>query len=270
MSSQYTVVQYIPDPAADERINVGVIVWDSDQVRSQFLNNWKRVRSFTSDDTGFLENFADEVSLLTLDPLPLLKNNEERKLDAKRLETMIASWAHCIQFTASRGSLKDAKALLKEVAPIFLREPPPSAKRARGRRTAASKAINSLLSAVGERSIEKPENFVTRYPVVGGDLADHRFDVGLKNGKLCSVAQALSFEINVQALRREIDATAWMLDDVGKKRPDLPLSVCVFRPKTQEQKKLYEEASGIFQGLNSEVVTESQFSTWAREQAKLI
>ena len=35
MSSYYSVVRYVPDPVADERINVGVVVFGSDYFRHQ-------------------------------------------------------------------------------------------------------------------------------------------------------------------------------------------------------------------------------------------
>jgi hypothetical protein len=36
MVCYYTIVQYYPDPIADERINIGVMVFGDDQVRSRF------------------------------------------------------------------------------------------------------------------------------------------------------------------------------------------------------------------------------------------
>src|SRR5579885_3191655 len=40
MASFYTVVQYVPDPVADERINAGVIVFSRDRVAARFVKNW--------------------------------------------------------------------------------------------------------------------------------------------------------------------------------------------------------------------------------------
>ncbi len=46
MASFYTVVQYVPDPVTDERVNIGVIVAAEDTVQSRFLSNWRRVKQF--------------------------------------------------------------------------------------------------------------------------------------------------------------------------------------------------------------------------------
>jgi Protein of unknown function (DUF3037) len=46
MVSRYSVIRYVPNPSADERINIGVLVSDEQEVRVRFLQNWERVRCF--------------------------------------------------------------------------------------------------------------------------------------------------------------------------------------------------------------------------------
>jgi Protein of unknown function (DUF3037) len=36
MASKYSVIQYVPDPIADERINIGVIAFDNQNIRTLF------------------------------------------------------------------------------------------------------------------------------------------------------------------------------------------------------------------------------------------
>ena len=59
MTSHYSIVQYVPDPIADERINVGVIATgENGTVRVRFLGHWQRVHQFGRGDVSFLQEFA--------------------------------------------------------------------------------------------------------------------------------------------------------------------------------------------------------------------
>ena len=50
MPSRYTLIQYRPDPASDERLNIGVIAWDADGAHVVFVESWEHVRLFTGQD----------------------------------------------------------------------------------------------------------------------------------------------------------------------------------------------------------------------------
>src|ERR1700682_5257485 len=64
MPSHYSIVQYVPDPISDERINVGVIATgDGGAVRVRFLNHWQRVRQFGLRDVSFLQDFARRIEI---------------------------------------------------------------------------------------------------------------------------------------------------------------------------------------------------------------
>lgn len=268
MTAHYTVVQYVPDPTAEERVNVGVITWDEERLVSRFLSNWRRVRAFAGEDIGFLREFAKSVTSVTSDQSCLPEMGP--RLDQERLRKIIGEWNQSIQFTNSRGSLKSVERLVDDLASVFLREPHLKHRQPRSRRTAASKAAKSLLAAMEERSVDEPRRYIQRDHTVKGKWLDHQFDVALANGKLYSAAQALSFEINESDLRKEIDATLWAIDDVRKKHRTLPLAVVVLRPRSRQQEKLYEQAVTVFEGFHTEVVPESMLKVWARDQARSI
>lgn len=54
MASRYSIVQYVPNPITDEWINIGVVAFDDNDVRVQFVNNWGRVQAFGREDINFL------------------------------------------------------------------------------------------------------------------------------------------------------------------------------------------------------------------------
>ena len=112
MTARYTVVQYVPDPMAGERINFGVITWDDEAICSRFVTDWRHVRSFGKEDIGFLRDFVDAVAGATSKQLGLPAIGETEELDSSRLEKMIGTWGYSIQFAEPRGSTKNAEALL--------------------------------------------------------------------------------------------------------------------------------------------------------------
>ena len=61
MAAFYSVIQFVPDPVADERINAGVVVFDGEKVRAHFIDNWGRLQRFGNKDVGFLKQFAREL-----------------------------------------------------------------------------------------------------------------------------------------------------------------------------------------------------------------
>ena len=49
MPSRYSIIQYVPNPIADERIHIGVLAFDENLVKVSFLKNWQRVKDFGGD-----------------------------------------------------------------------------------------------------------------------------------------------------------------------------------------------------------------------------
>jgi hypothetical protein len=107
MVSYYTVVQYYPDPIAGERINIGVIAFGDGRLRSRFLENWRRVEQFGSEDISYLHDFARRAEAW----------------DEATLKDCMAWWKRSIQFREPLPSLLDPEKLLDEVVRLFLREP---------------------------------------------------------------------------------------------------------------------------------------------------
>jgi hypothetical protein len=185
---------------------------------------------------------------------------------------MVAEWSYSIQFTDPRGSLKNAEALLGEVSGLFLRElPKPVRRRARTRKAAVRIAHDSLFTAIQERVADEVEEIVKRNQTVEGRHDQHRFDVVLANGRLFGALCAMSFEIREsEHLEKEVEVTAWTLDDVRKRHRTLPLGVLVLPPKGRGSFPLYNRAVKLYRDLSAEVITEQKMDTWARLRAQTI
>jgi hypothetical protein len=123
--SQYSIIQYFPNPIADERINIGAIAFDEEVIKVQFLQHWERVSDFGMENIDFLKDFATRMKKSVADGL-LFPGDEPNTLPRQERLTKIArTWFNSIQFTEPRGSLEDVESLLQDVVETYLIEPKP-------------------------------------------------------------------------------------------------------------------------------------------------
>lgn len=272
MSARYTIVQYVPDPIAEERINVGVITWDQERIRCRFLNNWSRVRSFGGEGVDFLRDFAKDIAETTSRQMRLAGVGAGEHIDVPRLEKMVREWGRSIQFSAARGSLKDADSLLDDIAPLFLRERILIRAQPRTRVAAARVAATILLDAVRKRAPEEAEQLVKKNATIDGVIEPHRFDVVLGNGRPLAAVHAISFEINEgEHLEKEVLMAKWTLADVRSKYPKLPLAVFALPPATPSVREIYKDTTQRLTALDTRVISSpTNMARWATERAQAL
>jgi hypothetical protein len=104
MAAYYTIVQYVPDPVTNERINIGVVVLSQGHVLSRFVQNWDRVADFGREDIRYLQSFAREVE----------------GMSEQRLREIIGDWNHSIQFSPLAGSSLGGVELLDDAVGRYL------------------------------------------------------------------------------------------------------------------------------------------------------
>jgi hypothetical protein len=269
MPSQYTLIQYRPDPTSDERLNIGVIAWDAAGAHVVFVESWERVRLFGGQDVAFLREFAESIQ----GRLPEALEPVVDELTEELIGRWIGEASHNVQLTPARGAPEDAKELISSLATRFLYsapekpKPKPRADRARNRRTAASHAYRAIKAAVRSKT-PKGATVVGLRRALEGQFGEHLFDVVLANGKPLAAVEAISFEVRSKAnLQREVDATAWALDDVRRLDKDMPLAVFVLPPTNAEAEQVFRAASKTFKALGAQVMQdELAMGRWARRQ----
>ncbi len=267
--SFYTVIQYVPDLVADERVNVGVLVFQGDLIRSRFLRSWKRIQVFGGEDITFLRDLAQRVKKWSSDELTLPGIEPSLGLNEEALMRLTAEWRNTMQFTPPRGSILPPDELLTDVASRFLREPVRQKPRFRDRPTAAKLAATKLRYALQARLGEQAKVMLKRNFRIEGALDDHLFDVTVMNGEIRLAAQALSFEgPHTPALEREVKASAWAVDDIRKRRRDLELAVVALPPRTKS--KTYDHAAHVIRELGATFVAEQETDDWANHVAELV
>lgn len=262
-SSYFTVVQYVPDLVADERINIGLIAVRGEKIKGRFIRNWTRIRTFGGEDLSFLKEFADRVGKWTPAEPPIPAFDQEIRLTEQGLREVAGSWSNSIQFTELRASVLTPDQLLDELAPKFLRESTRARAAYRDRRMAARLAYGRVEEAVRKAVGTKSKEIVKRNPLLKGNLDSHQFDVGLVNGKISLAARGLSFEgPTTRDLQREVDAAAWAVDDVREIDSEVPLVIVAIPPRSSRS-KAYDNAIRVFDGLNAKVVNETEVDEWA-------
>jgi hypothetical protein len=268
MGALFTIVQYVPDPLADERMNVGVLVVEGGRIEGRFLREWNRVRTFGGEDVSFLRDFAYRVNQWTPDHPEIPGLAAGVRLDEKGLQDIVGRWHNSIQFTPLRASLSSPQELLDQLAARYLRHAPRKRTGYRDRRKAAQIAFRELEDAFLPVLGPDSNASISRNAVIPGKLDHHQFDVSIENGTPYLAAHGLSFEgPHSKDLEKEIDATAWAIDDVKSADKSLDLAVLVLPPKSAKS-KTFDRAVHVFEGLKAEVVEEPEAESWAQEHAK--
>lgn len=255
MTSYYTVVQFVPDPLTDERINVGVIAFDDEgNVDHRLLSNWNRVRAFTGRDIKPLRSAVE--------------NLVEEGLTADAIRSIASEWRHSVQLTDPRVSLTTVDELLDDMTPMMLVDP-----EIKHRRQNKLTLLREAREAFDHAFLEVPafdghELRVESKIEVPGRHVTHAADLAVTNGHLILAAQAVSFvrEPSID-LRKDVSATAWTLEDVGQ-TDDAPKLAVLVAPPADANRPDYVQGTKLFKDLGADVIKESGISGWANKFVK--
>jgi len=271
MSAFYIVVQYVPDPVADERINIGVIVFGDGRIYSRFVRKWGRVQRFGGEsDIAYIHEFVEYIQSSRM---PRFLNNvvDEQRVGEKEISRMAEEWNGSIRLTKPKASLYRPDVLLERMASLMLRDAHPVMRRARNKQFVANIAATILRSAILDStgSKEFAENLVQRHIDVHGHLDRHKCDIGVQNGHLLHGAWTVSFDISDPSkIDSDIKRAAWAIDDIRKANTKLPLSVLALRDSGERERgESYSGAAKIFDSLGARLVDEADVLNWAKDVA---
>ncbi len=266
MASKYSIVQYVPNPIADERINIGVVAFDDNDVRVQFLNNWSRVQAFGGEDIHFLRDFAKQMNSAASESLLFPGDEPNGTPKHERLKKIARGWINSIQFTEPRGSLEDVESLLEDIAQTYLVNVVP-VKTKRNRQDAAritTSIIRTTLTSYDDKPALK-KMLKNDFPVKGSHK-EHTFDAVVANGQPYLVAHGISFEVHPPETLQ--DSISWMILDVKESDPKLPIGIVALSPKQEwpdyeKLNKVYKTTISTYRSLGAEVLQENEVQRWA-------
>ena len=106
-----------------------------------------------------------------------------------------------------------------------------------------------------------------REQLLQGRYEVHNFDIVLNEARPIAAMNALSFEVGHERnLWHQVDATAWIVEDVKSAKPELPVAVFLLPPRNFSAS--YERAKLLFPKLDAEIIMEDRLRTWARTQTQ--
>jgi hypothetical protein len=252
----YSVIQYVPDQFADERVNVGLVVLSPESGYAQVLfpDSERRARRLNPS--------------VKLDITDRLQRELEARLPAKGYQGKLGlteamsvqeltqfheERGNLLQFTEPKPSSADPKELTERLAAIYL-PPLPHWRRARGT-PAVRGAIRRAITGVGLAQHLRPE-FSAR-----GKHDLYTFSFGLENGKVHHIIEALSLSrVNKEAVREDLYATAYRFEDLRRANFEAPLSLVVGSAGSEMLKKARSIMSDVPETM---VVAEEALPRWA-------
>ncbi|WP_449417649.1 DUF3037 domain-containing protein [Phormidium nigroviride] len=289
MASRYSIIQYVPNPIADERINIGVVAFDDNDVRVQFVNNWGRVRNFGGEDINFLRDFAKRMNKAAEEGLLFPGDRPNDTPKHERLKKIARGWMNSIQFTEPRGALEDVESLLEDIAQTYLvnvesllediaqtylvnsevNNTEVSQKTKRNRQDAAI-ITTSIIKKILLSYNDKPaiQEMLHNDFFVKGSHKEHKFDAVVANGKTYLAAHGISFEVNPP--KNLQNSISWMISDVKEFDSKLPIGIVALPPKKERQNyeklnEMYQKNIATYRSLGAEVLQENEVQPWASQ-----
>lgn len=264
MGTFFTVIQFVPDPVANERLNAGLIVYTDQVVKFHFSHNWKRLERFSNPEkVEFFRDFEQEMANRTKgDAFSACFTKDD-------LEKMIRKWGNLIQFTTPRGSLLEPEPLLKQILPRFLpadTDSEAATSRNTGqllKKTVRATLQKSIRSILGKKSPLKVKANIG----VSGNLVNHRFPIGIVNGVPRLAAQLIQFDDRKKSEKclERIHATAWTFREILEQPPEKRPILAVIIDEADSSRLEFKEARQAFEKIKVEMVAEPDLKRWADE-----
>ncbi len=255
-TSYYCVARYVPDPVRDEGINFGVFAFGTsgggeDTVKFLSISNWARLRKFGGENIDFLKEFSESA----------------KRMRADEIRHMAEKWRNSIQLSEPRAATLPPDDLLPAIVKRFLVDIGPAELGYRRKED----IVRVVRRDIGEALLTQIGSYARAYlktsHEIQGKRGKHTFDLGVGNGRPYFLAQAISFEISDRRqIGKQVDATAWAVEDIAPKENGPPVGVVILPPKSAddgEQRELHQNAIAIFTDLGAQVVKEDSIREWA-------
>jgi hypothetical protein len=266
MVTKYSVVRYLPNPLSGEMINVGVIAWGEGKIAARFAKDWRRAKAFGREDISFLRDFVEQVEASAQVQQQLLAFGSNA-LDANQLEQFVKDWGNSIQFSELRTSLRSPEEVISEISSVYLPVLPHHSQKGRTRRAAALLALHRVSQVLFDFRGPEASDLIKKEHGIQGKVDEHQFDVVVANGRPFLAAQGLSFEKSfTRTVQKDVDATAWAIDDVRKTHKHLPVAILALTPGAACPPA--ERARKIFRALNADMISEKQMDGWVKKRIK--
>lgn len=264
MTTQFSVIRFVPDAVANESINVGVIAISGQNVKIQFINSWHRARALGGEKVTYLRDFVKDLSARQ----EILFGEGDTWSEAS-IREYLGRWRHMVECTELRGSIKPIEQLLPELVTLYLKDARATRAKILTKKAASAALFSAVSIAVQEKFGTNGQELVKRNLVVPGHIDEHECDVGLLNGQLYGAAVGLSFRVaETPYLKTEVDAVAFAIEDMRAAHKRLPIAVSYVPPARTSDS--FKRAEKIFKSVGAEFIDYRCAQDWANRATKKI
>lgn len=264
MSTQFSVIRFVPDVIANESINVGVIAMSGQDVKIQFINSWHRARALGGEKAAYLRDFVKDMSARQ----ETLFGRGDTWSEAS-IKEYLGRWRHMVECTELRGSIKPIDQLLPELVSLYLKDARAARAKVLTKKTASAAMFSAVSMAVQEKFGSDGQELVKRNLVVPGDIDQHECDVVLLNGQLYGAALGLSFRVaDTPYLKTEVDAVAFAIEDMRAANKRLPIAISYVPPVRSSAN--FNRAKRILTSVGAEFIDYRHTQDWANRATKKI
>jgi hypothetical protein len=268
MPTFFSIVRYVPDPIAEERVNIGVLVFGEGRPKMRFLSRWDRVHRFAGSDVSFLQDVISDLEVFVAGQTSLWDQFVARDFSA--LQELYGKWRHTVQLSEPRASLKSPSELLAEVETIYLKAPAQRKRETRDKRYVVARGFRAIEIALRRQIGAQTESVLRREVPIPGKFEEHVFDIAVADSRMLLAATGLSFQVaESEALRKDVDVAAWAIDDVRKVNKGLPIGIIALPPRSEGHARTsFQRAMTIFSGLRAQMVMEEAVGGWVDQISK--
>lgn len=261
--THFSIVKFIPDPIANESVNIGVVAVSGETCRVQFLKDWRRASALKPGSSAYLRQIANELANVQGN----LFGQREGKWNLEMLRECAGHWRNVIQFETPKASLKEIDDLFPDLIHLYLKETNRKAQ-APSRRTAASSVYAAVELQLEKTHGEGALGLLKRDYELVGKIESHSYDVAIANGTPYGAALGLSFASgSTTSVRREVDALAFSVEDVRSTHRRLPLAVVYVSDHRPDE---VSRAARIFGKLGASFIEHKEITNWANVAANAV
>jgi hypothetical protein len=268
MINKYSIIQYCPNPVSGEVINIGIVVFNEQEITTEFINNWTRVKHFANNDITFLKEFCKEFDEHASMMQSLPNFSQKGMVYPSIFEKISSYWNNSIQITQPRSSTKPQKLLMDLIKTQFLNDIVITINRNYRDRKSAAKIAKDLVKEklINRLGVEEVNHYFHTNRVLDGKFNSHTFDTVVANGVPYLAVQAISFELpEARDLEKDVNALAFQIYDVKACNKKLPIGILALPPvKSSSQKSVqtYNSAMRAFVGMQAKVFGAEDAPAW--------
>jgi hypothetical protein len=265
----YSVIHVEPDAVRGERINIGVVAWNSKTGEGavHFAPYRERLRALGVTDTAFVADFRSwlaEAVAMRGERLFASGEGPEHPWSLEAMKRAAKEWGGMIRLSEPHPARASSAAVL--AAEVYDRAvrlragAPPEAGKQAIRQAAARRLRTALKAQFGE----SPPLTVGVSREVQGQRDPHVFDVVLMNGGPKSVLVTPNLaDPRTAEVRRDLEAAAWSIYDVSRLTGEIRFAVL----RDGARPAVREHVDTLISEFHVEPLSRGDLDDWVAKEA---